>query len=59
MEENEDFTEVFYYCDPEKATECKKTICYLNGGKCNLTTRPEWGKRKVKNDFTGRKQAKK
>lgn len=43
----EDYTEVFYYCAPEKATTCEKRNCYLNGGKCCLTMNPNWAKRKV------------
>ncbi|MBP3573247.1 MAG: hypothetical protein J6J71_01415 [Prevotella sp.] len=30
-----------YKCDPEKNTECKKTICFTNGGECSATTNPE------------------
>ncbi len=43
----EDYTEVFYYCEPDKATTCEKRHCYLNGGNCALTTNPMWGKKKV------------
>jgi hypothetical protein len=43
----EDYTEVFYYCQPDKATTCEKRNCYLNGGNCALTTNPMWGKKKV------------
>lgn len=27
-----------YLCDPQKATKCPKTNCYLNGGECHRTT---------------------
>lgn len=30
-----------YKCNPEKNTECKKTICFINGGECDNTTNPE------------------
>ena len=26
-----------YICDPTKATECKKTNCFINGGPCHYT----------------------
>lgn len=29
-------------CDPNKATQCSKSICHVNGGKCYYTTREEW-----------------
>lgn len=38
----DDPTEVFYICDPAKATTCRKTTCYVNGGDCRFTTRPDW-----------------
>lgn len=44
-------TEVFYVCDPQKATTCEKRTCYLNGGNCTLTLNPNWGKKKVQGDF--------
>ena len=28
----------FYYCNPEKNTDCKKTACIITGGECALTT---------------------
>ena len=28
----------FYKCDPKKAHSCSKTACYLNGGKCAMTS---------------------
>lgn len=27
----------FFRCDPVKNTECKKTECFMYGGKCTLT----------------------
>ena len=27
----------FFKCDPAKNTECKKTECFMHGGKCTLT----------------------
>lgn len=30
-----------YICDPKKNTECKKTSCWIYGGLCNCTTKPE------------------
>lgn len=27
----------FFRCDPAKNTECKKTECFMYGGKCTLT----------------------
>ena len=38
--------EIFYECDPNKNTECKKTICFMNGGECYLTEYIELAKRK-------------
>ncbi len=29
----------FYFCDPEKNTECTKEVCYINGGQCKLTSK--------------------
>lgn len=49
--EQESATEVFYYCNPNKATTCGKSCChYLGKGKCFLTMNPEWGDKKVKGD---------
>lgn len=48
-----DPTEVFYECDPKKATTCHKTTCYINGGNCHLTTRESWGLKKVDTDTCG------
>ena len=45
-----DVTEVFYECNPKKATTCHKTTCFINGGNCHLTTRPDWGIKKVNTD---------
>ena len=28
---------MYFYCDPRKNTQCKKSNCYVNGGKCNIT----------------------
>ena len=33
---------VLFECDPEKNTECSKTCCYIIGGECRLTTKPEY-----------------
>lgn len=51
---DDDVTEVFYNCDPKKATGCSKRTCYINGGSCCLTMNPEWGRSKVKGDHAGR-----
>ena len=32
----------FYYCDPEKNVDCKKTSCYINGGLCCKTSHEEY-----------------
>lgn len=53
--EQEDATEVFYECDPEKATTCGKSCCFIYGGPCSMTMNPEWGIRKVRSDHGGRK----
>ena len=52
----EAMTEVFYECDPSRATTCEKRTCYLNGGNCSLTLNPEWGKRRVRCDKGGLKK---
>ncbi len=48
--ELEDFNIKAYECDPKKATGCKKTACYLNGGECRLTHKKEWAKDDPWND---------
>lgn len=30
---------VFYRCDPEKNTECRKSGCYTRGGECKATSK--------------------
>ena len=30
-------SDIIYLCDPVKNTRCKKTGCYINGGKCKHT----------------------
>ena len=32
---------VLFVCDPTKNPNCSKSGCYLNGGRCELTTYPE------------------
>jgi hypothetical protein len=34
-----------YYCDPEKNTECRKTMCFRKGGPCKRTSNPEYAKK--------------
>ena len=31
----------WYACDPALNTECRKRSCFLHGGNCELTSRPE------------------
>ena len=31
-----------YLCDPDKNTECKKTMCYRNGGECVHTVHKKY-----------------
>lgn len=31
-----------HLCDPRKNTRCNKTMCFLNGGPCQETTREEY-----------------
>lgn len=31
----------FYFCNPEKNTDCTKESCYINGGPCKLTSKEE------------------
>lgn len=38
----------FYVCDPEKNTECNKSICHINGGPCHHTKNPECKKEEKK-----------
>ena len=33
---------VLYHCNPDLATDCKKTHCFLFGGRCSKTPRKEW-----------------
>lgn len=40
----------FYVCDPEKATTCRKTTCFLSSGSCRLTLNREWAAKKEEND---------
>lgn len=37
-----------YKCDPAKNTECSKTNCHINGGKCYLTHNKKYEKKKCK-----------
>lgn len=32
---------IFYSCDPEKNTECKKRTCFRRKGPCKATSRVE------------------
>lgn len=34
-----------YLCDPEKNTECRKTMCFQKGGPCKRTSNPEYAKK--------------
>lgn len=34
----------YYKCNPEKAIRCKKTICYINGGNCKITSNIDYAK---------------
>ena len=45
-----DFTECFYFCDPRRATKCRKTTCFLRGGTCYLTSDPKSSIRPVMSD---------
>ena len=43
--------EIFYLCDPDKNTVCRKTGCYLNalcrykeGKRCRMTANPDFAK---------------
>ena len=43
--------EIFYLCDPEKNTECRKSFCYLNAlcrisekHRCRMTGNPDFAK---------------
>lgn len=39
-----------YLCDPQRNTACRKgLVCFLQGGPCGLTDRPEYALR----DFLG------
>lgn len=31
-----------YFCDPNKNTECSKSGCFINGGPCYKTAKPEF-----------------
>ena len=31
--------QTYYWCDPEKNTECRKASCFFNGGDCRITSR--------------------
>lgn len=33
---------VLYHCNPDLATDCKKTHCFRFGGPCSMTPRKEW-----------------
>ncbi len=33
--------EFLYLCDPSKALNCKKTMCFIKGGPCDATINPE------------------
>ena len=35
---------MFYKCDPNKNTKCKKTTCYIYGGNCELTSNSNYAK---------------
>ena len=48
---------IFYKCDPNKNTECRKTGCFENGGECEMTTNEELainGKRYIFDAVIGR-----
>lgn len=32
-----------FFCNPDKNKDCKKTVCYRNGGDCMLTKKKECG----------------
>ena len=32
---------IFYSCDPEKNTECRKRECYTRGGRCRATSKAD------------------
>lgn len=36
-ENREEEKPILYVCDPNKNLKCKKTACFINGGKCSLT----------------------
>lgn len=33
-----------FLCDPDKNVECRKTACYINGGRCECTHHKEFAK---------------
>ena len=33
-----------YPCDPLKNVNCKKTMCFMRGGKCSQTTDPKYAR---------------
>lgn len=45
---------VLYKCDPEKNIECKKTMCYINGGECYRTLNAEYAKADESESFKPR-----
>ena len=45
---------LFYKCDPEKNTECKKTMCYINGGECYSTLNAQYAKADESENFKPR-----
>lgn len=34
----------YYICDPRRATNCPKTLCFIHDGPCHLTRKPEQAK---------------
>lgn len=40
-------TKVYYVCDPDKNTVCRKTNCHLIGGPCIHTTKLDYAKQPV------------
>lgn len=43
--------QAYYFCDPALNVECAKTMCYINGGPCQLTARLECARQPVEKAF--------
>lgn len=38
------YTYAIYLCDTERNTQCRKTMCHVNGGPCECTAKEEYAK---------------